>query len=254
MKSIDFDPVADLYDVYVRTDADHPFWCELAAANPPLALELMCGTGRIALALLRAKLPVEGLDYSRGLLGCFRDKLRREGLATALHQADARDFATGKRYGLVYIGFNAIAEVLADDDKCRVFSCVGKHLLPGGQFWLTVHNPPIRRKTLDGHERPLGDHLMLPGGESLNASARFLLDVASGQVTGEQRFVVTKEGKETRRIVQPVRFHLIPPEQLEALLVASGFRIEQRLGNYDGAAFNPETSPYCILGCRDARP
>jgi SAM-dependent methyltransferase len=252
VKPIDFDLVADLYDSYVRTDADHAFWLARASSCPAPALELMCGTGRIALALGRAGIEVEGLDYSAGLLARFREKLAAEHLAATLYESDARAFSTGRRYGLVFIGFNSIAEVLDDNDKRRVFACVRGHLRPDGQFWLTLHNPPVRRATLDGRSHVLCVAQPLPDGSLLDMSACFSLDAATNVVTGEQRFVVSREGCEVRSIVQPVRFHLQPPEDLCAQLEASGFRIDQRFGTYDATPFEATTSPYCILGCRVA--
>ena len=81
MKSIDFDPVARYYDLCVHPDFDLPFWVEEARRHPGRRLELMCGTGRISLAILREGLPLTCVDYSAGLLSIFREKLSREGLA-----------------------------------------------------------------------------------------------------------------------------------------------------------------------------
>jgi len=250
VKAIDFDVVADLYDSFVRTDADHGFWISRASSCPPPTLELMCGTGRITLALLRAGLEVEGLDFSTGLLARFRQKLEAANLTTTLYESDARAFSTGRRYGLVFIGFNSIAEVLADEDKCRLFACVRRHLGAGGQFWVTLHNPPVRRATLDGRERVFCTAQPLADGSLLDVSARFSLDPATNLVTGVQRFAVSKGGCEVRRVIQPVVFHLQPPDALQALLEASGFRVDHRLGNYDGTRFDPAVSPFCLLGCR----
>ena len=53
-KSIDFDQVADLYDSYVQVDFDVEFWRQEAATTGGKVLELMCGTGRIGLPLIKA--------------------------------------------------------------------------------------------------------------------------------------------------------------------------------------------------------
>ena len=250
MKAIDFDLVADLYDSYVRTDADHRFWTARVSSCPSPALELMCGTGRIALALLESGFDVEGLDYSAGLLAQFRQKLVSRGLTTRVYESDACDFSTERRYGLVFIGFNAIAEVVEDEDKRRLFACVRRHLRPDGEFWVTLHNPPVRRTTLDGCVRPLCSGQPLPDGCTLDATADFSLDEATNLVTGEQRFVILRAGEPVRKVVQPVRFHLQAPGALVALLEDCGFRVDQRFGNYDATPFDAAASPYCLLGCR----
>ncbi len=54
IKSIDFDQVADLYDLYVRVDFDVEFWKHEVHTTGGKVLELMCGTGRIGLPLIDA--------------------------------------------------------------------------------------------------------------------------------------------------------------------------------------------------------
>jgi len=53
MKSIDFDPVAHVYDLHLTATFDLAFWVEEARRHPGPRLEVMCGTGRISLPILR---------------------------------------------------------------------------------------------------------------------------------------------------------------------------------------------------------
>jgi SAM-dependent methyltransferase len=156
--NIDFDLVAEFYDVYVNCDFDLDFWRSTAQAMHGPRLELMCGTGRIAMAILRDGVAIEGLDYSVRLLDVFRSKLAGAGLETILHHGDARRFDLGQRYGLIFLGFHAIAEVISDRDKLDVFRDVHRHLADDGEFWISIHNPPQRRAGLDGIARPIGSY------------------------------------------------------------------------------------------------
>ena len=61
-KPIDFDSVAVLYDIYVRTDFDIPFWLREAKTVAGKVLELTCGTGRVSLPLLRAGVDLTCVD------------------------------------------------------------------------------------------------------------------------------------------------------------------------------------------------
>src|SRR5512142_804452 len=91
-KSIDFDLVADYYDVSVTVNADQAFWnIESRGIDGPV-LELMSGTGRVSLPLIRAGTELTCLDYSAGLLAVLRRKLESEGLHATLVHADARRF------------------------------------------------------------------------------------------------------------------------------------------------------------------
>lgn len=73
-KSIDFDLVADLYDAYVQTDLDIGFYIELCEGHGAI-LELMCGTGRVSLPLLRAGCRMTCVDYCGRMLDVFKSKL-----------------------------------------------------------------------------------------------------------------------------------------------------------------------------------
>src|SRR5918911_1265581 len=79
-----WDEYAPFYDwENARTVArrDVRFWTSLAARQPGLTLELGCGTGRLALPLLRSGARVVGVDRSEAMLGRARRKARRAGLA-----------------------------------------------------------------------------------------------------------------------------------------------------------------------------
>jgi ubiquinone/menaquinone biosynthesis C-methylase UbiE len=52
--TINFDKVADIYDYYVNVDFDIPFFLKETEQQKGEILELMCGTGRISIQLLKA--------------------------------------------------------------------------------------------------------------------------------------------------------------------------------------------------------
>ncbi len=248
--NIDFDRVAGFYDLYVHTDLDLDFWSEAAGEVPPPRLELMCGTGRITLHLLSRGLAVEGLDYSRGLLDRFETKAAGLGLKSVLHHADARSFDLGGSYNLIFIGFHSISEVLDDADKVRIFQRVRAHLSPEGSFWISSQNPALRKKGLDGEERPIGIYRVPATGEDVEISGRYQLDEGTGLVTGVQSYRCSAEGSPTRRVDLPVRFHLIPPDRLDELLGQAGFKVVRRFGSYDREVFYPDASSFYIVECR----
>lgn len=249
-KAIDFDAVADVYDLYVQATFDLAFWTDLAARARPPVLELMCGTGRITLPLLEAGLEVEALDYSRGLLEVFRRKLADRGLEAPLHHADARSFALPRRFGLVFVGFHSIAEVVDDDDKLALLRAARAHLQPGGELWLSARNPSVAAATLDGRAVDLGVHRVPDTGEQVAVGGAYAHDASTGLVRGAQTYVFTRDGAETRRLELPVRFHLIAPGRLEALLREAGLEPFERHGDYQRAPFDPVSSPFLLLGAR----
>lgn len=245
--NIDFNSVAEFYDLYVNTTFDVPFWLDVARACEGPRLELMCGTGRITLRLLQAGIAVDGLDYSAGLLARFRGKLTPGLPPCRLHHADARRFSLPDRYGLIFIGFHSIAEVLDDADKRRVFECARAHLAPGGRFWLSAQNPAVRARTLDGRQVDLGRFALPATGEELAVSGRYLYDAATGIAEGTQRYVCTRDGRVTREMALPLRFHLATPERLDELLESAGLRVVTRYGDYARVPFDAATSGFYLV-------
>jgi SAM-dependent methyltransferase len=245
-KAIDFDQVAEFYDLYAAATYDVAFWARMLGTAPAPRLELMCGTGRLCLALHAAGIAMDGLDYSAGMLAVFREKARASGYPGQVLQGDARSADLGRRYGTIVLAFQSIAEVVDDGDKRRLFANVAAHLLPGGRFWLTAHNPATRRQLFDGATRDLGRHTLAATGESVAVSGRWRLYPATDIVEGEQRYECTRGGAQTRTIVLPMRFHLAAPTWLEKTARSVGFTPDRVYGDYDGGAFDPGTSAFWI--------
>jgi ubiquinone/menaquinone biosynthesis C-methylase UbiE len=65
---IDYDCVADIYDLYVTSDLDIGFYLEEATKVQGKVLELMCGTGRVSISLLEAGVDLTCVDASKGML------------------------------------------------------------------------------------------------------------------------------------------------------------------------------------------
>ena len=248
-KAIDFDQVAHVYDLYVNTTSDVKFWTDVARQSNGPCLELMCGSGRVSLALLRGGIAVEGLDYSQAMLDVFRGRAAQAGLQPVLYHADAREFDLGKVYGLIFIAFHSIAEVVDNEDKLRVFRCVRRHLAEDGVFWVSAHNPPARSQSLDGRLVDMGLHRVSATGEDLHVTGRYHLNPSSGIVTGNQSYVFSDGDRQTRHIDLPVRFHLVDPDAIEAILAEAGLTVTDRRGSYDGAIYSP-ASRFFLACCK----
>jgi ubiquinone/menaquinone biosynthesis C-methylase UbiE len=72
---IDYDRVADIYDLYVASDLDIGFYVEEATKVQGKVLELMCGTGRVSLPLLEAGVDLTCVDASEGMLARLEERL-----------------------------------------------------------------------------------------------------------------------------------------------------------------------------------
>ncbi len=142
-----FDPRNSFgYEVSKRYDAvDAPrdedetvaFLAHLAGQRG--ALEFAVGTGRIALPLTRAGVPVDGIEMSQDMIDRMREK--PDGDRVNVIIGDMARVDTGRRYGLVYLVYNTIGNLLTQDDQVRCFENAARHLDDGAAFVLECRVP-----------------------------------------------------------------------------------------------------------------
>jgi len=66
MQQIDYDSIAETYDLYTTADYDIPFFLSETARTNGTVLELTAGTGRLSLPLAEAGVRLTCVDSSRG--------------------------------------------------------------------------------------------------------------------------------------------------------------------------------------------
>ncbi len=245
-KSIDFDRVAHWYDAYVTTEADIPFWVDEARAHPEPRLELMCGTGRISLGILRAGMKLDCVDYSAGMLRRFREKLGREGLRADLFHEDIGATRLPGGYGWIFLGFHSIAELESLEKQETALKNIYRLLRSGGRFTCSLQNPITRSAQLDGRIHSFGQNV-LENGNRLSVSGMYRYDPVSTRVTGEQTYrETTPAGDLTSDLVLPVKFILTDHETILGLAKSCGFELEESWGDYLRAPLDPKRSDFLI--------
>ncbi len=114
---------------------------ELAARGP--ALELAIGTGRVALPLAARGVPVTGIELSADMVAQLRAKPGGQGLPVAV--GDMSTLRVPGTYSLVYLVFNTLSNLLAQDEQVACFANAAAHLEPGGVFVVEQGEPDLRR-------------------------------------------------------------------------------------------------------------
>ena len=127
---------ADLYDLaYGGVTEDLAMYENFARGCRGPVLELGVGTGRVALALARAKISVVGIDSSEAMLARARAKAGRAlSRRLQLVHADMRDFDLSREFELVICPASGFHHLLTMDDQLSCFGCVRRHLVSGGLF------------------------------------------------------------------------------------------------------------------------
>jgi SAM-dependent methyltransferase len=198
------------------------FLARLAAQRD--ALELAVGTGRIALPLTGAGLRVDGIEQSRHMVDRLREK--PDGNRIEVVTGDMSRVTTGRRYGLVYLVYNTIGNLLTQDDQVRCFQNAARHLDPGGVFVLECRTPAAPARP--GHqfvdaERVEADYVVL--GVCQYDPVTQILD--------NNHVRISAEGI----ILEPIRLRLAHAPEFDLMARIAGLRLRERWGGWNGEPY-----------------
>jgi SAM-dependent methyltransferase len=137
-----YDKIARLYDPWSRSVVeDVSFYVEEATRAGGRVLELGVGTGRIAVPIAAAGVPVVGVDLSAGMLEVARERAELAGVELDLRQGDMREPPVDGPFSLVLIPFRSLLHMETDADRRTVLRAVARILGPGGRFVFDVFAP-----------------------------------------------------------------------------------------------------------------
>ncbi len=243
----DYDPIADLYDIYVPVTFDLDFFVTETNKVSGDVLELMSGTGRVSIPLIQAGVKLTCVDKSAQLNAVFAHKLQSLELKADILQMDVAEMELHRQFAMVIIPFNSFSHFTAPEDQRKTLERIHHHLLPGGTFICTLTNPKVRQKSVDGQLRLLRIYpLPETGGE-------LLLWIVENRTPEDERVVQAMQFYEeydsrgtlqAKRYVE-LRYRLTQRDEFQALARAAGFRVNALYGDYSYAAFN-EDSPFMI--------
>ena len=228
----DFDPRTSFgYDVSKRYDAEETrgdeedtvaFLARLAGRRD--ALEFAVGTGRIALPLMKAGVRVDGIELSQDMVDRMREKL--DGDKVGVTMGDMSRVTTGRTYGLVYLVYNTIGNLLTQDDQIRCFENAARHLSGDGVFVLECRVPTA--PSWPGHqhihaERIGVDHVALDVGR---------YDPVT-QILDENHVRLAAGGV----VLTPISLRLAYPPEFDLMAHIAGLRLRDRWGGWNGEPY-----------------
>ncbi len=247
MQVNDYDPIADIYDLYVPVTFDIDFFLAETQKIRGDVLELMSGTGRVSIPLIQAGVKLTCVDKSAQLNSVFTKKLETLGLKADILQMDVCELELPKRFSMTILAFNAFSHITSPEDQRNVLERIQRHLLPGGFFICTLANPLVRQKTVDGQLRLLRIYpLPETGGELL----LWVVENRTPEDANIIQAVQFYEEYDSRGTLQAkryieLRYRFTQRDEFETLARAAGFRVNALYGDYSSAAFGPD-SPFMI--------
>lgn len=223
--------VAATYDDALRGDEDAAAarLAELAGGGP--ALELAIGTGRIALPLAAAGVPVDGIELSAAMIDRLRAKPGGDALTVAC--GDMATVAMPGRYRLVYVVFNSLMNLVTQDEQVRCVANAARHLDDDGVFVVenVVPDPMYGlRHDRDGVDQYVDAGAIGPDGVTVEVG-RF--DRATQRV--DKCHVQLGEGGFS---LNPLALRYIWPSELDLMARLAGLRLRERWGGWAGEPFD----------------
>jgi SAM-dependent methyltransferase len=253
MPAYDYSAVADIYDDFCVVDTDIDFFRRSASGVDGAVLELMAGTGRVSLPLIRDGVLLTCVDRSQPMLAALDRKLRSGDYSARVVCADVCSLPLTVGFEMVILPFQGFTELVGIEPQRRVFEETARVLAPGGRFICTSHNPAARSAYIDGKWHDIGE-FRDSSGRRLVLRLKTSLSDRPGIVEGTQSIEIFDASglrTESRRI--DLVFSLVSRDGIIDLAEAAGFRPLATFGDYLGAVFDEGSSPSLIIDFEKAR-
>ena len=229
--------VAEHYDDHLRGDEDQTvdFLVEVAAGRQ--VCELAIGTGRIAVPLAARGIDVCGVDQSQAML----DRLRQRNPDLPVVRGDMTTDAPDGRFGLIYLVYNTIGNVLTQQGQVAVFRNAAARLLDDGVFVVENATP------WETFGRPQFVEAEYVGSDAV------VLDVnrfdPSTQLLSENHVRISHDGIR----LGPIAQRLTTPAELDLMAQLAGLHLLGRFGGWAREAFTGESRRHVsVWGRSDA--
>jgi len=240
-----FDPATSFDATVAARYDDQPRGDEAAAvqflqviAPTKTALEFAIGTGRIALPLSARGIQVDGIELSPDMIARLQAKPGSEHIHVML--GDMSTVSTGRRYGLVYLVFNTIFNLLTVDAQVNCFVNAARHLDDDGVFVVETALP----------------HTWMPSGTSDYVHAEqvnldsVMFDLAKydpvTQLLAENHVRISTTGIS----MTPIVCRLITPGEMDLMARIAGLRLVHRYANWQKTPFDAQSTAHVSVYAR----
>ncbi len=247
----DFDSWAIYYDlIHKGLPGEAEFYVGHAVKHGGPALEVGCGTGRIAIPMAMSGLDVTGLDNSAPMLSVCREKLAQVSPVPGklkLVQADMRDFTLERQFPLALMTYRTFMHCLTPEEQLACLKCIHLHLEPGGELlcnlWAArpgtlVKFPP----EFDEKAYQLAGTTHIPGEDLTLVHMHNAWRDDHRQLLHERHWLQEKDlrGKIVHEEHLTMTRAWVTPREMEHLVARVGFDVVAVLGNFDGERLGPD--------------
>jgi SAM-dependent methyltransferase len=220
-----YDKLGETYDRWCRSvTEDIAFYVDLALESGGPVLEVGVGSGRVAVPVALAGVPVVGVDASPVMLERARRRAAAHDIDLTLLHADMRRLPELGRFPLITIPFRALLHLRNDEERVALLRDMRSRLTAGGRLAFDVFHPDRidiawthdrwMEREPDIHERAIWS----PEDRTVLLTVR------------------TDDGEATMQL------WWVEPDGWADLLEQAGFRSIERYGWFDRSPLAPDSS------------
>ncbi len=213
-------------------------------------LDLGCGSGNHLIPLAARGYRCTGVDLSESMLAAAQAKIRQHGGddGISLVRADLRQVALGREFDIALMMFAVLGYQRSNTDVLAALSAVRRHLRPGGLFIFDVwYGPAVMALRPSQRVRtipmPQGKLVRISSGSLDSYHHLCQVDFHLMHIEGDRLLAETEESHTMRYFF---------PQELDALLTASGLRLET-LRAMDECGRAPDETTWNAVGVARAQ-
>jgi SAM-dependent methyltransferase len=225
---------APYYDELFDDSESEVRFLKAFAGDPPRALELAVGSGRVALPLSAAGVQMTGIDISADMLGLLRAKPGGDGIQ--IIEGDFADVAVDDTFPLVYLPFNTLFALLDQARQVDCFVNTARALESGGRFVLDAFVPDMTR--FDRYQTRMAV-------ESITSNQAHAYELSIHDPVA-QRVVShhVRRQEDGSTVVLPVTIRYAWPAEIDLMAKIAGLELEDRFGWYDRRRFTEQSGQH----------
>lgn len=241
--------LAESYDaLYAWRVEDIVFYLEEARLFPGPLLEAGCGTGRITLPMADLGLELHALDSSPAMLKILKRKLSSHPkLPVTVHLGEFQSFQLETTFTQIFVPFRGFLHLLDQKAQLEALHNFRGHLATDGRLILDVFAPSYRLLSQDGKAVSLIPDVQLEDGRLLRTCDHVTYDHLRQHIHLERHLVTIHPEGPQREQVESFTLRYIFRYEMDLLLAAAGFRLEEVYGGFDRRPYDYDSGEMIFI-------
>lgn len=206
------------------------------AGDPPRALELAIGSGRIAVPLAQRGVEVSGIDASPEMVAKMRAKAGGEEIPVTM--GNFGEVPVDGTYPLIFLAFNTLFALPDQESQLVCFQRVADHLEPGGRFVIDCFVPDLTR--FDSYNTRMGV-------SSIDSVDEHWTELTIYDPVTQSLDTHMTRYKDGGTSVLPISIRFAWPSEIDLMARHAGLTLEDRFGWYDLRPFNERSTSHMSI-------